>query len=212
MTEVIDHPDACHPELFEPPDHRHFVVRNAEPSVVIVEVNRHAIGFRNLHDLPDALGFLLHPLLLRGRRCCEAARAHHPELRVDFLAFENLKDRAQHRILGIGRRPPPCDLYAMVFHGFEFGIERRDVLIPPVVDETLEAQFFQHQRPFCGTASFCIERHRTPCVKVIRREKLQRIRRGGWEWRWGCLLCPQRQSSQQCCNKEQAVVDDKWFH
>ena len=177
VAEIIDHPDVGCAELFQPFDDCDFVVGNPEPAVVIIELNLASVRPREVSDGADALRFLLHALLLFGGRFRQRTRAHHPQLRMHVLAFEDFERLQQYRVARVRRRPPARHFHAVLFHRLELRVESGNVLRPPVIDEALEAQPLQHRRALLGPTLLCIKRHRAPRVQVVRSKELLGIRR-----------------------------------
>jgi hypothetical protein len=106
VTEVINHPHAAHPFLFQALDDCNFVVRLAKPSIVIVQFNRATAGRRQLHDLANSFRLLLRALRLFGFGLRRTARSHDPQLRMNAVALDDFQNGSRVRIPRIGWKPP----------------------------------------------------------------------------------------------------------
>ena len=71
----------------------------------------------------------------------------------------------------------PWLLYAAALLEFEdFGLERRQVLLPPIVGEAAEAQPLEHLGPLRRPAVLGVERNDAPSHEVLPREEPSNVR------------------------------------
>src|SRR5207247_277771 len=94
---------------------------------------------------PNARGFTLDPRGLVGGIFRRLATAGNPKLRMHAVPFEEIERHAGFVVQRTGK--PPCrQLDAMPLQRVELGIESRDVLLPVIVGEPLDADLFEHRR------------------------------------------------------------------
>ena len=113
------------------------------------------------------------PLLLRPRRPWSAPQSSRTQSWALMLVpLEHVEDDPRLAVQLAGGDPEGVERDAVPLEGLDLGVERRDVLGPPVVGEVLEPQPLEHRRPLLGRPLLRVERDDAPGDEVVAGEEV----------------------------------------
>ena len=157
MMKVVDDANMVRPvvllQIFADGDE---ILRLAAPAAVIVE-SEWATGLAGaLDDRQQPRRGAFDPFLRRG---FVAAAEGDPDLRMEVILFK----KAEGFFL---RAPEGKELNAVFLIGQDLALELRDMLLPPVVGDLLDAHLRHHLGPLLGRTFLRVKGHDAPSGEV----------------------------------------------
>ena len=138
------------------------VLRIAAPATVIVETNLATQFSRLINEWQHLLSRGSHSVYL-SLACWRSCRP--PDLRMQVILSEE-----SIRLLVTAPEGEVLDAVLSVFE--DFLLERRDMLIPPVVGDLLQAEFRTHRGAFSRSTFLSIERNNAPRHQIVASKQL----------------------------------------